>query len=38
MMLVFIAFWCFIGFVAVFFVIGEAVVRVAIGWRRVDSE
>ncbi len=38
MTIVFIAFWAFIGFVAVFFVIGDALTRIVIGWRRVDRE
>ena len=38
MMAVFVLFWVFVAFVALFFAIGDVVTRVVIGWRRVDSE
>lgn len=38
MMILFVTFWAFVGFVAVFFAIGDAVTRVVQGWASVDSE
>ena len=38
MMAVFVIFWIFVAFVALFFAVGDAISRVVIGWRRVDSE
>ena len=38
MMVVFVMFWIFIAFVALFFALGDAITRVIIGWGRVDSE
>ncbi len=38
MMAVFVIFWIFIAFVALFFALGDAITRIVIGWARVDSE